>query len=529
MVGRLLSLKGALFRASFRRSGWVVAGTVVSLVIAGCAVLAAAAGFLALREAGPRVAAQIAACLGALLGLVWVLVPVVVATEDQTLDPELLSPYPLRLRDIVLAQMASSLVGVLGPLSLLGMLTPMLAAHGPGQALLMLLAGVLGFACFLVWARIAAACGRRLRRHRGLNTVLSALGYVLLMFSGLLFGLLSLILLRPSAREAAAGVAGWIPWSAGYLAVADAAAGSSALVPLRLCLPVLGLGIGLWLLGALLRRELRTVGAGSAGGAQRGRTRRAEDGAPGTGLPLARGPVGAVAVRTGLDLLRDPRMSFSLLGVLGIAVLFTGLSALQDGAQALMAGPFAGLTACTIACYLTAYDNSAFSLHLLAPLTGRQDRWGRALGVLGVYLPATLVVSAACTALAGFPEQVPANLGVSLGFCLIGTGVGAVASALWAAPVPPPGASPFKRAGGGAGSGAKMGMLLAALVCLALNLPAIILYLVSLVPGLGWLGWVALAVGLGLGLAVLGLGVRLGARRYDARAPELLAQVSVFR
>ena len=57
MVGRLLSLKGALFRASFRRSGWVVAGTVVSLVIAGCAVLAAAAGFLALREAGPLVAA----------------------------------------------------------------------------------------------------------------------------------------------------------------------------------------------------------------------------------------------------------------------------------------------------------------------------------------------------------------------------------------------------------------------------------------------------------------------------------------
>ncbi|OAX51510.1 hypothetical protein A5N15_10130 [Rothia kristinae] len=92
MVGRLLSLKGALFRASFRRSSWVVAGTVVSLVIAGCAVLAAAAGFLALREAGPLVAAQIAACLGALLGLVWVLVPVVVASEDQTLDPELLSP-----------------------------------------------------------------------------------------------------------------------------------------------------------------------------------------------------------------------------------------------------------------------------------------------------------------------------------------------------------------------------------------------------------------------------------------------------
>lgn len=69
-----------------------MAGTVVSLVIAGCAVLAAAAGFLALREAGPLVAAQIAACLGALLGLVWVLVPVVVASEDQTLDPELLSP-----------------------------------------------------------------------------------------------------------------------------------------------------------------------------------------------------------------------------------------------------------------------------------------------------------------------------------------------------------------------------------------------------------------------------------------------------
>lgn len=535
MVGHLLSLKWALFHASFRRSGWVVAGTVVALVLAGLFVMLSGALFLALRPESPRTVAEVAVVLGGILGLAWVVVPLIVDTGDQSLDPELLSPYPLRLRDVVLAQAASGLVGVLGPLTLLGLLTPVLAAHGILQALLGVVGALVSFLAAMVWSRIGMAAGRRLRRSPGLGTLLSALAYVALMLSGLLLSGLMFVMVDDALRPVVAGVLGWLPWAAPLAMTEDLAHGAFGLLIAHAGVALGGIALGLWLLRTMLRREFLTVGAASGGRRRRaGHGTRHAAAASGTGLRGADGPVSAVTVRTVMGLVKDPRMSFNLVGVVVIAVLFSGLGAMTFGSgsgfhQGLMAGPFAGLMAGIVGCYLVSYDNSAFSLHVLSPLTGRQDRWGRALGVLAVYLPVTVAVSVLTTAFAAGPGQIPANLAMSLGLCLVGVGVASYTSAVWAVPVPPPGASPFKRPGGGAGSGAKLAMFLASMTIMGLNLPAFVLCIVAAFAGIPVLAWVALAVAVVEGIGVVFLGVGLGARRYDRRAPELLAAVSRFR
>lgn len=272
MVGHLLSLKWALFRGSFRRSAWVVTGTVVALVLAGMLVVASGALFLALRAEPFPTAAGVAVVVGGLLGLAWTLVPLITETGDQTLDPELLSPYPLRLRQVVLAQVASGVVGVLGPLTLCGLLTPALAAHGATACLLALVGALASFLATMVWSRIGAAAGRRLRRSRAVGTLLSALGYVALMLSGLMLSGLAFVLADETLRARVAGTVVWLPWAAPLALPGDADAGAVGLLLAHLGAALGWTGLGLWLLSVMLRREFLTVGAAPAG--RRARTDR---------------------------------------------------------------------------------------------------------------------------------------------------------------------------------------------------------------------------------------------------------------
>lgn len=62
-----------------------------------------------------------------------------------------------------------------------------------------------------------------------------------------------------------------------------------------------------------------------------------------------------------------------------------------------------------------------------------------------------------------------------------------------------------------------------------LVLPEVGLFIAQLVTGNPVFGWTNLAVGLMLGLALFGAGVRLGGKWLDARGPELLAQLTVNR
>jgi ABC-2 type transport system permease protein len=121
----------------------------------------------------------------------------------------------------------------------------------------------------------------------------------------------------------------------------------------------------------------------------------------------------------------------------------------------------------------------------------------------------------------------PAIFGVGLGFLLTGFGVANVMSALKPYPVPGPGENPF---GAPPGSSALTVVVqaVAGTAVFLLNLPLVAIGFGALVGHL-WMGWLALGLALVLGPLALAAGTRWGARIYERRAPELLADLSRIR
>jgi ABC-2 type transport system permease protein len=106
--------------------------------------------------------------------------------------------------------------------------------------------------------------------------------------------------------------------------------------------------------------------------------------------------------------------------------------------------------------------------------------------------------------------------------------VSSVVSARLLYPVAKPGDSPFK-----APQGAAMATMFAQLITMGvlvvLCLPAAGLALANVLTGAMVWGWLALVVGVGLGVVFLVVGMRWGGRLVDQRGPELLQQVMSYK
>jgi ABC-2 type transport system permease protein len=94
-------------------------------------------------------------------------------------------------------------------------------------------------------------------------------------------------------------------------------------------------------------------------------------------------------------------------------------------------------------------------------------------------------------------------------------------------PVPKPGENPFSTPQG-TSFAVMVTQSVGMLVLLALCLPTVGLGIAALVTGHVVLDVLTLVVGLGIGVAALVAGVRIGARVYDRRAPELLQTIRSF-
>jgi ABC-2 type transport system permease protein len=174
-----------------------------------------------------------------------------------------------------------------------------------------------------------------------------------------------------------------------------------------------------------------------------------------------------------------------------------------------------------------AYDGTAFWLHVATGVSGRADRLGRlaptALAA-SVLLPGYACLGCAITGRWGLW---PALVGTGLGFLLTGFGVASVMSALQPYPVPGPDENPF---GAPPGSSALKLVVqaVAGAAVFALNLPLLAIAAGALI-GQAWLGWLCLGLAVVLGSGALLLGTWWGARIYERRAPELLADLSRIR
>ncbi|PPG48942.1 transporter, partial [Rathayibacter sp. AY2B7] len=115
-----------------------------------------------------------------------------------------------------------------------------------------------------------------------------------------------------------------------------------------------------------------------------------------------------------------------------------------------------------------------------------------------------------------------AVLGMALALVLSGFGVSSVASSLVVYPVPGPGDSPLKTPPG-SGMISSVVMLGSMAATGLLALPSIVLGAISLIGGDPAFGLIGLAAALVLGTVFALVGIRVGGRIVDRRAPELFA------
>jgi ABC-2 type transport system permease protein len=521
VVAHLLRLKLALLRNSLRRSAWQVVGLVFGALYGVGVLLGALGALVALRFVPPADATVAVTLGGSALVLGWWLVPLVAHGVDSTLDPQRFVTYAVPQRQLLTGLALAGLVGVPGAVTTLVALGTVFSwSRGPVTALAALAGCVLGLAACVVGARAWTSTLARVLGSRRVRESAAVLLVVPLMLLGPIFGAIAGLL--SSGLEALPGIArtlSWTPLGAAWALPGAAASGdwAGALGRLLVAVATVALLVALW--SYSLGRALVQPPAS-------GRTT-----ARSTGLGLLgrvpASPTWAVAARCLIYWRRDPRYSGSLV-VVPLLPLVLGL-AVPDGGRALMliAAPVAALLLAWSVSADIAYDSTAFALHVAGGVSGAADRAGRTLAVGLLAAPVVVLFAVGSVWWAGSWADLPAVLGVSVGILLTGLGLSSVISARFVYPVPLPGQSPFATPSGSVGTNL-LTQLIGFSVLTVLVLPEVVLAVIAVVQGSTVLGLVTVAVGLVLGGGLLVGGLRLGARWYDRRAPELLQQVTAM-
>lgn len=555
MVGHLVSLKWKYVQASFRRSIWAVIGLVIAAVYAVLALLGLAVGYLAAAFEAPETGPLIALLAGSVLAIGWAIVPIFFSGLDGTLDESRFVLFPIEPATLQKGQFLGGFVGIPGVASVLAVLLGLIA-YGSQPLLLIvyLVCAVLGLANLMVWARLANRLGIMLSANPRVANVLMIVAVVLMMSLGFIFGGTATYLSRH--WDALLPFLPWLgvtPFGSAYAVPYWLAAGN---VPAALGCLVLTLGYlagGWWLWGKNLARSMANVG-GSAHHAS-----AAEVAAGDLGL-FARFPAtprGAVAARTLHSLLKDNRlqmltvttvMMYLLLAV-GFPLFMSATGGSINGKIGFGPNPEQATQVvnsgvmqlfgfwiyfCTVftgyyMCYLVSYDNTAFSLHVLSPLRGIDDRIGRLWGYSILVAPIVVLMVLVASAVNGHLELFPIVLMHQLGVFAAAAGMGCVLDTFITPPVAPPGANPFKNPKNNEGMGKQLLLMLSMAVVMLSALPggiSVIVYvfltqnLLTLVIG----GALQLIIGAGL---LVG-GVVWGGRRFDRMSPRMLERVARF-
>ncbi|GIG40412.1 hypothetical protein [Cellulomonas phragmiteti] len=517
MVAHLVRLKLALLRNGLRRSAWQVVGLVVAALYGLSVLVAAVAGAIGLSFAEPQLRGDVLVVVGSLVVLGWWVVPLVAFGVDSTLDPRRFVTFGVPRRDLLVGLTLAGLIGIPGVVTALGALaTPLAWWREPLAAVAALVGAVLAVLACTVGARATTTVLAPVIGRRRVREVVAALAILPFIFLG---PILNGVAATASGVGGLGGIAGflsWTPLGAPWALAPAVAAGDGVGVAVRLAVSlatvVVALRVWSWALDRTLTDPV------SAGGDSRAR---------GLGwfgrLPAT--PTGAVAARAATYWVRDPRYAVAVAIVPVLPIL---LAVTAPGASlVLIAGPAAAFTVGWSISADVAYDGTAFWTHLVSPLRGVADRWGRVAvaGSLGMAL--TLVVVLGTVWYADRWDALPALLGASAGLLLTSLGGASVVSAAVVYPVQQPGENPFGTKQG-TSAAAFTSQMVGFLAVGALGAPTAVLALLAVVRESAVLGWAAAVVGLVVGTAVLVVGVRVGGSMLDRRGPDLLQRMRAF-
>ncbi|MDL9979733.1 hypothetical protein [Microbacterium candidum] len=524
MVATVLKLRYRLLANTLARSPWQLVGFIFGMLGALWLLGAVVAGLVAVSILqGLDVIRAIAVVGGSALLLGWAFGPVIVSGSDGTVDGERLAPFPFSRRQLMVALTGTGLTGIPGIATTLAALSSIVLwvrwPAAAASALPMIAISVL--TCVLVSRLITTLTTGFSGRRRGREIIGTIVIGLLIMTGPILTGVLGLLDAAgdlPARLGLAGTILGWTPIGAAWAVPGDVAAG--AWLP-ALCKLAIAIGtlVALWFVWAWALQALTSSRPRRA-------TKTVKSGALGLFGVMPTGGVGATWARSLTAWVRDPRYLRQLIFI----PLFPALFAFTTGVDGVMFGASAVLVALILAVGGYAdisYDGTAFASVLSSGVTGRADRWGRALAAASVGVPAIIVIAVAVAAISETWDRLPAVLGGALGLVLVGYGVSAVSSALVVVPVPRAGDSPFKTVPGQTfASGMLVFVVMGA--CLVLAAPALILAIIAMATASAPLGAVALLAGVIVGGAVIVGGVIVGGRVLDRSAPGLLQRIKAF-
>ncbi|QDZ15171.1 transporter [Humibacter ginsenosidimutans] len=518
MVAALVRLRLLVLRNSFKRSvGQLIAviiGGLYGLFVLGMVIV----GLFALNLASIELARTIVVLAGSVLVLGWAVMPLLFSVE-QTLDAPHLAAYPIPLNKLLLGLLISGVVGIPGAITTIACVFTFGSwLRMPGIAALALLCGIVGalFCVMLSRAVTSAAAGlasgRRFREAAGILIFIP-----LLLLGPIIAGTTSSLRHSQDVLPSLADAMSWTPLGAVWAIPSQVALGDplGALWRALIALATIAVVYLVWRWG-LARALVTPVHTAAKVRAQ---------GKLGMFARMPATPAGAIAARSLIYWFRDPRYVRQLVIIPIMPILFWFYSSLTHVSElVLWSGPLVAFLLGVSLIADVSFDSTAFVLHVSKGVPGRADRWGRASAVLFFGLPASVAVVIVTAALTREWALVPALLGLAVGLLLGGLAVCSVTSSVLVYPAPAPGDNPFKTRPGA--NTALMGSTFLSWGVLAvLTAPEIVFVIVAVVSGEALWGWIALVLGVVLGPIELAIGVRLGGRILDRRAPLLLMQL----
>lgn len=520
---RMAALKWHLLVNTLTRSTWILVGTILGALYMLFIVGTIGTSFFLVGDSPLETVRMVAIFYGTVLIVGWWLVPVISSRADSSVDPSRLALFPLSIPGIQIGQLLGAVIGIPGVATVLLTLAWVTSWRSSGTAVLAaVLCAVLGLLLAFTGSRAVTALSANFNKRRRAGEIISIVLLALVVLLGPLFALIGRGI--EQVWEQLPGWAtylSWTPLGAPWAIPSDVAHGQWASALARSAICVVSLLVLLFVWRAALRRALSDATGSTASSGSKS--------VSGVGL-FGRLPStgwGAVMARCLTYWLRDPRYSATLLILPAMGAAGWFLSRDQTGVILVLPCFVALIMAYSISADV-GYDNTAFTLHILAPVKGSHDRLGRALAMLCIGGPFVIAMLILAMIRTGDWVYLPGLVGVCAALLLAGTGVVSVLSARYTYPVPPPGASPLKTPQGFTLLNVLIQFVILGAVTL-MSLPPVALVITQLVTGEVMWGWIALAVGFAEGLCLLWLGVLIGGKWLDRRGPELLQEVAQYR
>jgi ABC-2 type transport system permease protein len=518
MVGLFVRLKFRLTRNRLRRAGaWGMVGFI--MIWLGSVVVGALLGLLAFG-AGHWWGGDGLSMVFSVVGLGWIVMPVVAAALDETVDPRRLELIPLKRGRLAAGLLAAAAIGpgtVITALAIAG--ACIWAATGAASLLPVIGAGLaLAIWCLGSSRLVTTFLTDLLRSRRGRDVAVVAISLavgIAVIFTNVY---------RPGRRVTVEGIPelgllgstlAWTPPGAMGQAMAAFGAGRWSGGAGRLLYGVAATGLVVWLWQIVLDRlATRTTGN------PRVRT-------VGEGVSLVprvfsgrSGPVYATAGKELRYMRRDPRFRSQAVGlVIALAAIGFGAGRFMIGTEyaPFLATVIAWIVA-TSAFNLFGMDDRSFWAYVVSGVDLRQILAGKNLALSLVGLPGVLVVAIVFSSIAGAFVHLPAAILAALSVLAVWLGVGNVTSVMGAFPMPESNLFGSRNTSAAAGAVAIVGVLAAG----ALTVPlAAVVGLPTLLLG-PWQGLVGALVAAVLGWLAYRSSLNIAGGILESRTMKML-------